>query len=334
MPKIRFRVASLYLTVEHDDTQVLRPLLLDRGIEKVSIGLANYQSVDWSTFDLVIIRNCRGYHLNARRFQELLNVLDKKLSAVHEDKDVMQNSLAVVQGSIDKATFLSLMQKKGVDVVPTQFIAQTDSRTLAEIMQANGWDDIVIKPSIGSKSAFAYHVTRSHKNLLTVRDPAALIPSESADEIFAKLLGQHECVLVQQFIPTLPDKGEISFVFLGGSYSHAICKKINTLPYAWSAHEAFGGANEQVSVDPEHIAWAQDVYDKVSSEYGYLMYGRIDALWSTNSKPMLLECELFVPRLFLNDAEGAAERYANVIKNKVEALHFSVASQKASGPLD
>jgi hypothetical protein len=114
-------------------------------------------------------------------------------------------------------------------------------------------------------------------------------------------------VSVQPFVDEIITRGETSFVFVGGQFSHAIAKSV--AENGWIAHESFGGVNTRVEADPGQVAWAEELHILLCSWFGPLQYARIDALPAPHSGLQLLECELVAPRLFLREG-GALDRYA------------------------
>jgi len=116
-------------------------------------------------------------------------------------------------------------------------------------------------------------------------------------------------------------EGELSFVFLGGRFSHAVRKTVGDNG-GWWAHERLGGRNYLYRPQPEEVAWAGSVHDALQSRYGSLRFGRIDGLRGENGQLLLLECELAIPRLLLPEG-NAFDRYADMI---VECLDTAVIS--------
>jgi hypothetical protein len=120
-------------------------------------------------------------------------------------------------------------------------------------------------------------------------------------------------VCVQQFMPEIFSRGELSFVFIDNEFSHAIRKTV--APGNWLAHEFFGGNNEYYQATVNEISWAEHIFTTLGQRYGDFLYARIDAI-PDKQRLLLLECELMVPRLFLSEGH-ALERYARALKNRL-----------------
>jgi hypothetical protein len=123
-------------------------------------------------------------------------------------------------------------------------------------------------------------------------------------------MGSHDhCI--QQFMPEIFSSGEISFVFIGNQYSHAVRKTVAS--DNWLAHEFFGGTNEIYAPSKREISWAAQLFYFLRGRYGDFLYARIDAI-PDRHQLRLLECELMVPRLFLTEG-NALNKYVQAIQS-------------------
>lgn len=57
------------------------------------------------------------------------------------------------------------------------------------------------------------------------------------------MLRTHD-VCVQRFMPDILARGELSFIFMGGTFSHAVRKTVGTQGGGF-AHELLGGVNQR-----------------------------------------------------------------------------------------
>ncbi|UWI58047.1 hypothetical protein [Xanthomonas oryzae] len=176
-------------------------------------------------------------------------------------------------------------------------------------MEANDWDDGVIKPTISSGSWNTIRISRegiptSDSHFIFGRDAAAY------DALLAELSQTHD-LLVQRFLPSVLDWGELSMIFLGGHFSHAVRKTVGDSG-GWWAHERLGGRNYAWRPEAEQFAWANRIYAALEARYGWLWFARIDGIHDDEGRLHLLECELAIPRLLLPEGD-AVQRYANAI---------------------
>ncbi len=176
-------------------------------------------------------------------------------------------------------------------------------------MEDTGWHDLVIKPTVSSGSWNTIRVSRQGPGTC---DSHFILGDDTAtyDANLASLLKTHD-LCVQRFLPSILEWGELSFVFLGGAFSHAVRKTVGD-EGGWWAHERLGGRNYPWQASPEEIAWADNIHRALERRYGHLWFGRIDGIHDADGQLRLLECELAIPRLLL--AEGNAfDRYAETM---------------------
>ncbi|HEX6088396.1 MAG TPA: hypothetical protein VF266_27945 [Thermoanaerobaculia bacterium] len=116
-------------------------------------------------------------------------------------------------------------------------------------------------------------------------------------------------VLIQPFMPEVASHGELSFVFLGGAFSHCVRKR----PAAgdFRVQSDFGGTAERISVDASLIAQAERIAATLGEEW---LYARVDCI-ERDGRLLLMELEATEPSLFLD--EVAAERFADAITSRV-----------------
>lgn len=168
-------------------------------------------------------------------------------------------------------SYLLDLEKQGVPIVPTRLVRR------GEPMPDVPWADVVVKPAV---SATAHHTVRG----LTAMD----------------------CdLLIQPFVPEIVDGGELSFIFLGRRFSHAVRKRPRAGDFRVQAE--FGGSAERFEPPGELLAQAGAIAATLGTQW---LYARIDAI-VRDGRLMLMELEAVEPSLFL-DGE-AAERFADAL---------------------
>ena len=133
-----------------------------------------------------------------------------------------------------------------------------------------------------------------------------------------RLLAQRRSVLLQPYLPSVDEDGETSLMFFDGLFSHAI-RKGPLLPRNAGPTRALF-APEKISARipaADELALAEAVLSALPD--GPLTYARVDLLRAADSSPCLLELELTEPSLFFAHAEGAAERFVEVLCRRVGA---------------
>jgi glutathione synthase/RimK-type ligase-like ATP-grasp enzyme len=180
------------------------------------------------------------------------------------------NPPEVLRWNAHKSYLLDL-EKRGVPIVPTRFVRRGDP------MPDVPWDDVVVKPAV---SATAHR---------TVRGLAAM-----------------DCdLLIQPFVREIVDEGELSFIFLGRRFSHAVRKRPRAGDFR--VQSEFGGTAERFDPPGELVAQAEAIAATLGAKW---LYARIDAI-VRDGRLVLMELEATEPSLFLD--EEAAERFADAL---------------------
>ena len=115
-------------------------------------------------------------------------------------------------------------------------------------------------------------------------------------------------VLVQPLVPEVLTDGELSFVFLGKKFSHAVRKRAASGDFR--VQTEFGGSVEPFAPCADLIAQAERIAACLGEEW---LYARIDCV-ARDGRLILMELEAAEPSLFL-DAQSA-ERFADAIVSR------------------
>jgi hypothetical protein len=114
-------------------------------------------------------------------------------------------------------------------------------------------------------------------------------------------------VMVQEFMEEVSTRGEWSLVFFSGQFSHAVVKTPKAGDFR--VQHDFGGSEHSAQPPDSVIQAASRAIAAVES---VPLYARVDGVES-GGQFLLMELELIEPVLFLKLAEGAADRFAEVI---------------------
>ncbi|HEY7406048.1 MAG TPA: hypothetical protein VIB39_21155 [Candidatus Angelobacter sp.] len=270
-----------------ESEQLLLPLLATRGVDARMVDWRD-ASVGFNQFDLVVLRSCWDYHLHAQEFTEWLH-RTKRMAPILNDVDtVLWNS---------NKFYLRELEKKGIQIAPTYFVSGDKRVREGRPVEMESWERVVVKPAI-SASAYQTRVFERER-MLSMDALAELMPG--AD------------FLVQQFVPEIQTKGEISFIYVDGAYSHAVCKR--PAPGDFRVQQEHGGTAELVDPPDSLLQQAHEMADQVP-EVSWSLYCRLDAV-ARNGKLILMELELIEPELFLGLADDAAETFARAIVRRM-----------------
>ena len=247
-------------------------------------------STPWDAIDpgreesVICLRSTWDYHLRWHEFRQWVRSFAKRGGLWNPAETVLWNA--------DKI-YLRDLAAAGVALPRTRWLEPGQRPALAPLLQEWGATRAVLKPRV-SATAFGTHVV-------------------SADDSIGKddwaALERSGC-LVQEFVPEIQSRGEISLVFLAGGYSHAVLKRPDTGDFRVQAD--FGGSLETTTPSGRAIAFGGAVLAAAARPW---LYARVD-LVETETGPVLMELELIEPDLFLTPA--AATRLAEGLVETVE----------------
>ena len=268
----------------YEDDRLLIPALADLGIASLPIVWSD-ERVDWTSFDALVMRSPWDYFEHAARFRAWL---DARIA----EGVLLCNPREILDWNFDKR-YLQDLARAGVALVPTICVAPREKADIAALARSRGWDDIVVKPTIGGGG---YRVLRFRLEEI----------SRHADAIARTL--EDRGVLVQPFLPEIQSGGELSLLFFDGVYSHAVCKRPKAGDYR--VQFQYGGTDEDVSVSEEIVAQARVCIDNAPAP---TVYARVDGVIQDGSF-LLMELEIFEPLMYLARHPEAPARFARAIE--------------------
>lgn len=280
-----------------DEDRLLLPALADLGIEGVPVVWTD-ASVDWGTFDAVVIRETWDYSDDHDAFMAWAH----SVSAA----TLLLNRAELVSWNTDKR-YLRELAASGVPIVPTRFLEPGDDASEWMPEHADPRGEVVVKPAVSCGS----------------RDTARYSIAEDAERIrehAARLLADGRVVMVQPYLSSVDSEGETALLFFDGTYSHAIRK--GQMLTRGVEGERVEGLFVQEQIDPrepgaDERAIAAKVIEAIPGEAP--LYARVDLIRDGAGDPVLLELEMTEPSLFLSHSPGAADRLARAIQARVTA---------------
>ena len=276
------------LPVDSNDNELLTTALAARGIDTAE-PIWNDDKVDWSRFDLVVIRTTWDYTHHLADF----------LAWVHSLTSVA-NPASVVAWNTDKH-YLANLAERGVGVVPTTFV---NSLAEFEVPEA---ERFVVKPTVGAGSMGA---ERFESTQIT-----------EAKRHAESLFSQGRDVMIQPYLERVDSVGETGIIVLDGVISHAIEKG----PMLSVSELDRTGLFRQESIQPRAASQLEcDVAlaalraaCEITGLSEPLLYARVDLLPSEEG-PVVIELELTEPSLFLSFSPQSADLFAEAIARRVE----------------
>lgn len=296
MPKydITLLTASKYLSAEKDDWFVNQILdedkLLALALEKrgLKVTRTNWDNPEfnWAETKYVIFRTPWDYF---SRYNEFAPWLEK---AAKVTKFI--NPLDIIYWNIDKHYLIDL-EKAGINIPPAIFIEPGDKRPLSEIAASVNWNEFILKPAI---SGGAWHTYRLNKESV-----------KEHEKIFNELV-EDKSMLLQEFQDAITQKGEMSFIVLGGKFTHAVLKKVKGSDFR--VQDQFGGTVHDYSPDADEIKFAEHVVECSRPD---IAYARVDVMRDNRGELSLIELEAFEPSLWFAKHPRTAEIFADIIEH-------------------
>jgi glutathione synthase/RimK-type ligase-like ATP-grasp enzyme len=271
-------------------------LLLVSALEEIGISgvpaVWSRSSIDWDSFDALVMRSPWDYFERPAEFRSWLDA--RIASGV-----LMCNSREILDWNFDKS-YLQDLARKGVDLVPTVCIARREKADIAALARARGWDDIVVKPTIGGGG------------YRTLRCGLDDLPRHAGE--IAQIL-EDRGLLVQPFLPEIMTGGELSLLFFDGVYSHAVCKRPKAGDYR--VQFQFGGTDEDTAVSETLVAQARVC---VAHAPALPVYARVDGVVKDGNF-LLMELEVFEPLMFLSRHPEAPGRFARAVAGRLPTMN-------------
>lgn len=265
---------------------LLKSALEELGFSVCRVDWAR-KDIDWNEIGCAVFRTTWDYFHRFDEFKEWMKRVEKQTT--------LFNSPEILYWNIDKHYLLDL-EEKGVRIPPTQIIKSGSDRSLEELVLKTGWDELILKPTISGAARHTYRFKKEE--------------TEALEKIFRELI-LNEDMMLQEFIPSVLDKGEASFMVFGGKFSHAILKRAK--PGDFRVQDDFGGTVHEYRASDEEIRFAEEVM-KACPELP--VYGRVDVIWDGNGRAMVSELELIEPELWFRFDEKAAPLLAKSLKER------------------
>ena len=281
----------VFATCDHqpliaEDDVPLAEALRARRVDVVPIPWTEIDPLAVIDAPPVLLRSTWDYHRVPTLFASWLD-------AMTDSGRPMWNPANVARSNIDKI-YLRSLAASGIAVPKTRWLDRVDDSSIAEVLQEEGWDRAVLKPRIGATAHGMFVVTPG-------------IGLSDADLMPARASG----ALVQAFVPEIESRGEISLVYAGGAFSHAVSK--HAQPGEFRVQKDFGGSVVPLQPGADLLAFAARVMRDVPDTW---LYARVDVV-ETNLGPLLIELELIEPELYLTIVDASSHGLADTIVDKL-----------------
>jgi hypothetical protein len=266
-----------------DDSSRLIAALGSRGVGTSVVAWSD-SDVDWSEFDLVVVRLASWGIVDDRRsFVEWAERTARETQLCNAAQILVWNS--------DKR-YLADLRLWGVPTIETTYIELSDDFVVPKVT-------FVVKPTV---SAGGYETARYE-------------PGEhrQASSHVERLLAAGRSVMVQPYRDDVDQNGERELIFFDGKLSHVVRKEgllqpgAGVVEHLWTRQQI-----ASVTATAEELAVAGQVLEVVTEHLAAPLYARIDLVRGANGAPELIEAELIDPMMFFRDT-GGEDRFADAI---------------------
>lgn len=269
--KVALATCAAFPSLFEDDAG-LAPALRALGID-TTIAVWDDPSVDWRSYDLVVVRSTWDY---VPRLAEYL--------AWADSVPRLANSAAVLRWNTDKR-YLRDLQAAGVPIIPTTFVAPGQAYDPPA-------GEVVIKPSLS----------------VAAMDTERFADATLGADLVARLHDEGRTAMVQPYMSAIDEAGETAVLVFNGVVSHAARKAPILVPGALPFLERDDVMSPRVATPAERAVALR----AVAAAPEPLLYARVDLVPGPDG-PVVIELEVTEPTLFLGLADGAAARFAAAI---------------------
>ncbi|MCP3786365.1 hypothetical protein NLX85_23645 [Micromonospora sp. A3M-1-15] len=287
-PRVALVTCTALPDLDPDDRLALAPLAA-RGVAAEAV-VWDDPAVDWSGYDLVVLRSPWDYALRRDEFVAWARTVP-----------TLVNPADVVAWNTDKR-YLAELSAAGVPTVPTAWVEPgADWRPPVDT------GEYVIKPAVsaGSQDTGRYDLADPEHRELAVAH-------------VRRLSAAGRVTMVQPYLRGVDSDGETALLFLAGpdglAFSHAIRKG----PMLTGPDRGVAELYKEERIDartatPEQLDTAEKTLAVVPGGTDRLLYARVDVIPGPDGAPVLVELELTEPSLFVGHADGAPDRLAEAV---------------------
>jgi len=229
----------------------------------------------------VLWQGASDYHRYMPRFNTWLDAVDA--SGVPS-----LNSTALIRWNSDKRYLQELELRASIPALSTLWLDAFNAKNIRDWAEKQDYAEIVIKPVISAGAHLTFRLALSDNPAFN-----AIAEAYAAEA--------PRPVMVQPFAPEILDQGELSFLFFGGKFSHAVRKTPKAGDYR--IQHVHGGSYVRFTPDSAMLEQATYIFSSLPERP---VYARVDGIWR-DGRLLLMEVELIEPYFYLS---AAPEQYA------------------------
>jgi glutathione synthase/RimK-type ligase-like ATP-grasp enzyme len=240
---------------------------------------------DWTDTKYVLFRSTWDYFDRIVEFEDWLEKVKHKCTLI--------NDYALIKWNMNKH-YLKDIEKEGLPIPPTIFIEKNDELSLQDKVLNLKWEEIILKPVVGATARHTYKFAKEN--------------TKEFETLYKELI-QQESMLLQEYQKRITTEGEISLIFIGETYSHAVLKRAKMGDFR--VQDDFGGSVHPYTANQDEIALAKALVEMCKPKP---IYARVDMMRSNSGDLYVSELELFEPELWFRFNPDASQLLANEIQ--------------------
>ena len=263
----------------------LTSVLAGGGIEVIATPWSDHveDGTRLAQFPLVLAVIAWGYHRDHQRWMRATHAWGEAMVRI-------ANPASVLGWNSDK-TYLRGLAERGIPIAPTFWTDGLSPGLIDQAFEAFG-DTLIVKPTI---SAGAYRTLKLSKG---------------------DAIGHNADIstMIQPYLKTIETEGELSLLFFGGQFSHAVNKR--PVDGDFRIQVQYGGRYSSVSKpDEAALALAHRVLAVIDEP---LLYARIDMVRDDADQWLLMEAELIEPDFYLDHAPGGGTAFVAGVRERLD----------------
>ncbi len=266
------------------EDQLVVEALQRTGLKTKRVDWADPE-IDWSDTEAVLFRTTWDYFDQYPKFQKWMNATEKVTRMINPSETIHWN--------LDKHYLVDL-QRNGINIPETMLIEKEDARTLQDLINETGWEDLILKPCISGGAKNTFRLNRAN--------------TTEHESIFRKLISE-ESFMIQPTQHYVLEEGELSLMVFGGKYTHAVKKIAKAGDFR--VQDDWGGTVHLYAPSAEEIAFAEQTAKAVEPVPAY---ARVDIIRDNHGQLAIMELELIEPELWFRLDNSAADALAKTVK--------------------
>lgn len=226
-----------------------------------------------------------GYHFQYARWLDRLAGWDARTPLINPPHLLAWNS---------HKGYLAELAQKGVPVIPTVMLPRAEPAALAAGFETLGVDEAVLKPAVSAGS---------FRTLRLRRDTPAPAYAD---------------MMLQPFLPSVAEEGEISLFLFNGALSHAVIKRAADGDFR--VQPQYGGQMTPYAPDQEARGLAEAA---LAAAPARPVYARVDMARLPDGRLALMELEAVEPDLYFAFAPDGGEAFARAVLHALASPVFA-----------